>query len=72
MEVTESRFQLKRGQNSLPEELESDMGLELVQLFIHSFIHSNKYSMSIGWAGELAIGQSTQWSAIREGPRIHA
>lgn len=32
MKVTESRFQLKRRQNSVPEELEPDTGLELEDL----------------------------------------
>lgn len=45
MKVTESRFQLKRRQNSVPEELEPDTRLELEDLrwisgpsFIHTYI----------------------------------
>lgn len=46
MEVTESRFHLKRRQNPVPEELEPDMALELEDLrwipgpsFIYTYIH---------------------------------
>ena len=46
MEVTESRFHLKRRQNPVPEELEPDMALELEDLrwipgpsFVYTYIH---------------------------------
>lgn len=77
------RFWLKRTQNSLPEELEPNMGLELENLSlnassithssIHSLIHPSKHiSMSIRWARSLSNGQRMYWSPTMKGPGIHS
>lgn len=71
MEVTGGRLQLKRRQDSSPEESEPDMGLELQHLihsFVHSFIHSNTFQNQ---TTELDNRQSIYGSATMKGPVIH-